>query len=512
MEARVGRAIGVLYGTGGVTAAGLFDVKLDAGREYALVCDFTDQRGAPEHTTLGMFGSIVVPKKTQPLAIVHVGVVDVAGGKVAHDQSVLIDGSRITIVGSSASVKLPAGSRTVDGRGRFLIPGLWDMHGHLFENSSRGGADEVALAFPAYLANGVTGVRDMWTTLEGLAKVREWNASERAGMLEGPRIIGTSTMISGPGAGESNTIVVTTAARGRQVVDSLIDGGAKTIKVQNNLSRESYFAIAAEARQRHVPFVGHVTGTVTAREAADSGQLTIEHLLAIPDGCSAQEAEVMRRRGDPATPRGSMAQFVFDTYDDSTCAALARHLAARGTWVVPTSVVKTFNFPDDSLRTGHRGIEYAPADRRATWPRAPQLDSARLAFARANFARTLHIIGILQHNGVGLLAGTDITNPWLEYGFSLQDELALMTDAGLTPAEALRTATTNPARFFAASDTIGAVAKGQVADLVLLDANPLLDIHNTRRIRAVVAGGRLYDRVALDSMLARAKRAAAVMK
>jgi imidazolonepropionase-like amidohydrolase len=452
-------------------------------------------------------------------AITHVAVVDVTRGRLLDDQTVIVSGARIARVGPASSITVASGTRILDGRGKFLIPGLWDMHSHVFENSSRAASPDMhALAFPLYIANGVTGVRDMWTTLEEIPLTARWVQAESDGSLIGPRVVPTSTMISGPGrGGEQHTIIVTTPEAGRRVVDSLVAGGARTIKVQNNLSRDAYLAIADEARVRGVPYVGHVTATMTVREAARAGQHSIEHGTGLHDGCSREEAAIMRRRSEPSQSsdpehRAALQRFIADTYDDSTCRSLATSLVEHDTWLVPTSVVKTIGTPDDGLRTGHRGYVYAPADARAVWDANRVPDSAAVAHARANFARSLRIIGLMARSGVSIMAGTDVTNSWLTYGFSLQDELALMTAAGLSPLEALRTATLNPARFLQVTDSLGDVATGQIADLVLLDANPLIDIHNTQRIRAVLRAGHLYDRTALDSLLARARLVADSMR
>lgn len=461
--------------------------------------------------SVGLAGVTAAQTRTPPrlTAITHVTVVDVVGGRLLDDQTVVVSGSRIAQMGAATSTPVAAGAAIVDGHGRFLIPGLWDMHAHVFENSNVNVIENHALSFPLYIANGVTGVRDMWTTLEDMPRAAQWNKAEDAGLLAGPRIVPTSTMLSGPGVREAHTIVLTSPEAARRVVDSLVAGGVRAIKVQNNLSRDVYFAIADEARIKAVTFVGHVTIVVTAREAAIAGQHTIEHSTGVPDGCSREEAEIMRRRANPAD-RG-VGQFVLDTYDDSTCRALAHTFVEHDTWLVPTSDTKIIGIPDDSLRTGHRGYLYTPARSRAEWAKEPTRDSSAVARTRQSFSRGLAIVGLMSRNGVSIMAGTDL-NSWQSIGFALQDELALMTASGLSPLEALRTATLNPARFFGATDSLGSVSAGHVADLVLLDANPLLDIHNARRIRAVMRAGRLYDRAALDSLLAEARRVAEAMK
>jgi imidazolonepropionase-like amidohydrolase len=451
-----------------------------------------------------------VPQAPREMAITHVSVVDVEKGGLLDDQTVIVSGNRISRMAAASSVRAPAGALVVDGRGKFLIPGLWDMHAHVFENSARSGADMHTLEFPLYIANGVTGLRDMWTTLEEIPLLQRWIKAEDAGLLVGPRVIPTSTMISGPAVSERGTIVVTTPAAARRVVDSLVAGGARTIKVQNNLDRDVYLAIADEAKVRGVRYVGHVAASMRASEAASAGQHSIEHGLGLDDGCSREEAEIMRRREilrrgpDPAI-RAGMRRLIDSTYDDAVCRSLARVFVEHDTWVVPTFVTRNIGLPDDSLRTAHRGYPYTPAADRARWSTQRVRDSSVVAAGRVSFVRSLKITGLMFRNGVSIMAGTDAGNAWVSHGFSLQDELVHMTEAGLPPLDALRTATLNPARFLAATDSLGTVAAGHIADLVLLDANPPVDIHNTQRIRAVIRAGHLYDRAKLDSLLADAK-------
>lgn len=449
------------------------------------------------------------PRQT---AITHVTVVDVVSGRLLDDQTVVVSGNRISEMGAAASIRVASGTSTVDGRGKFLIPGLWDMHTHIFQNFDEVVTENHELSFRLFIANGVTGVRDLYTTLEDLPRAAAWTKAEEAGMLAGPAIVPTSTMITGAVVPEAHTIIVTTPEAGRRVVDSLAAGGARAIKVQERLTRDEYFAIADEAKIKGVKLVGHVTIPVSAWEATKAGQHSIEHASGLSDGCSREEPEIMRRRAAAGPGRQeAIGQFVFDTYDETTCRALARSFVDHDTWLVPTSDTKAHGYPDDSLRTGHRGYPYAPAKSRAEWSKLPVRDSAAVTTSRVRFSRGLAILGLMSRNGVSIMAGTD-GNAWQVKGFSLQDELALMCAAGLSPLEALRTATLNPARFLEATDSLGSVAVGHVADLVLLDANPLLDIHNTRQIRAVMRAGRLYDRVALDTLLAQAKRVADAMK
>jgi len=416
-------------------------------------------------------------------------------------------------VGARANVVVPAGTRVVDGRGKYLMPGLWDMHGHLFQHSSRPGTDEHALQFPLYIANGVTGVRDMWTNLEDLTRVRHWNADRATGALLAPRILPTGPMFDGEGGILNNVLVVTSATDARHAVDSVVDGGARAIKIHDALSREAFLAIAARAKERGVPLIGHVPASVTVREAVSAGQHSIEHLNGIADGCASAKAEgeAARIRGDRAqrASAGKVQQLIVDGYDEHRCLDLMRELARRGVWQVPTLIAaqRRLILPD-SIVTTRADLRYVSAADREDWRKQLEVQRQRQSptierSRRLVFAQDMREVLAMNRAGVPLLAGTDITNPWQVPGFSLHEELALLVEAGLTPAEALRAATVSAARYANMTDSLGTVARGKLADLVLLDANPLLDIGNAARIRAVVLNGRFLGRLTLDSLLER---------
>lgn len=280
------------------------------------------------------------------------------------------------------------------------------------------------------------------------------------------------------------------------------------------MPRDVYFALAARAKERGVPLIGHVPGAITVLEAARAGQKSIEH-YGIADGCASVEAETeaMRLRSDRSQrqPPGKVQQLIVDGFDERRCGELLRELARLGTWQVPTLVASRFRLvPSDPASTSRPELQYVAAAERDQWTtsRSAAIQQTAPALAetrRQVFAQQKRIVGLMQRAGVPLLAGTDVTNPWLVPGFSLHDELALFVEAGLTPAEALRTATLAPASYFGETGRTGTVAKDRTADLVLLDANPLADIHNTLKVRAVVLNSRYVDRRALDQLLAAAR-------
>ena len=469
------------------------------------------------HTALALAGSVLISgalsvvaagQALPVLAFTHVTVVDVASGKLQADQALIIVGNRIARVGPAESTPVPPGATVIDAPRTFVIPGLWDMHVHLFRHFVNPPADVHDRYFALFLANGVTGVRDMWTTLEDYETISAWRRAAAAGALLGPRVEGSSTVVDGVPPIWPQSIHVTDPAAARRVVDSLAHGGAATIKVYTNLSRDVYFAIVTEAHRLGLPFAGHLPLSIRASEASDSGQKSIEHLGFIDD-CSTALDSIVKLRMDPSLPRpeGGVAGLMLRTYSDSLCNALFRRFVKNGTWQVPTLAVQGMaGVQYDSVLAADPHLPFITADERARWERrAAQIPplSPQQADARHRMIQLrLKIVGAMQRAGVPILAGTDVANPWIVAGFSLHDELAFFVQAGMTPLAALQTATLNPARYFGAVDSLGTVAPGKIADLVLLEANPLDDIRNTERIRAVVANGRFLSRPVLDSLLA----------
>ncbi len=446
--------------------------------------------------------------RADSVAFTHVTVIDMTGAAPKRDRTVVVTGNRIAQVGP-ASTKIPRGALVIDGSGKFLIPGFWDMHVHF---------GETARSFPLFIANGVTGVREVGGDPEKSFRWREQTAS---GELVGPRIVACGPIIDGPDpAAHGPTIVVGTPAEGRKAVADLAALGTDCLKVYDRLPRDAYFTIVDEAKRRQIPVVGHVPLTVTTAEASEAGQRSIEHLGTIFEGVSTIEAELRRLEAAPP-PAGDPSEFprriaargerMLDTYDERKAAALFRLLAKNRTWQVPTLVVKRGQtFIDDLSRAGDERLKYVPEADREWWTpqknffaryRTPEY----IVHRKRLYRRELELVGAMQRAGVPLLIGTDLSSAWVFPGFSLHDELQLFVEAGLTPLQALQSATRNPAEFLGERASAGTVEKGKVADLVLLDANPLEDVRNSRKIRAVVRKGRYFSREALDEMLARAE-------
>jgi imidazolonepropionase-like amidohydrolase len=430
------------------------------------------------------------------LAITHVTVIDATGAPPQPDMTVIVKDGRIVELGKSAAVKDPAAATIVDGAGRYLIPGLWDMHVHTVFGDWLPRNEKIVL--PLFVANGVTGVRDMGGDLDVL---KVWRASIKAGRLLGPRMVIAGPMLDGPVPRFPSSAPVKDAAQAREVVDDLKARGVDFIKIQSLIPRDGYFAAADEARKLGIVFVGHVPDAVRASEASNAGQKSIEHFTGIFEGCSTIEDQLIKG------PK-SLGVNV-KTYDPARAQALIALMAKNQTWQVPTLVWERGQWLVDDIDLSHDPLtKYAPpAWKDRTWPMfvkdiMKDMDTDPLAVRKQFVQMELDMTLAMFRAGVPFMAGTDTAAGVHVFpGFSLHQELGLFVRAGLSPMQALQTATLNPAKFLGTLADQGTVERGKVADLVLLDANPLDDIANTQKIRAVILAGRYFDRAALDRML-----------
>lgn len=444
------------------------------------------------------------------LALTGGTVIDVERGRLLPERTVLIAGGRIVAAGPSARVTVPDGARVLDIRGKFVIPGLWDMHVHAFDPALEG---------PLFLAFGVTGVRQM----AGLPVLLARRDSLRAGAVTGPRMVLASPMLDGPNPLwrqiPDYTIAVGSAAEGTRAVDFVHDRGWELVKVYTKLPAEAFFAVAARARALGMPVVGHVPDLVNAADAAEAGMRTLEHDAGLDLACSAREDELRDTlRAALATAPGwdqygPVQQRVTEqaqaSRDPARCARLYARLARSGAYWTPTlALMQGGALMGDSAVLDRVPMQWV---RPRTWWRQNlrAVPAPERAAREQEAARRRAMFGEMHRAGVPLLAGTDSGNPNLVAGWSLHEELALLVDAGLAPLDALRAATLTPARALRMTDSLGTVRRGAVADLVVLDANPLENIRATRQIHAVVAAGRLITAADREALLAQATSLAA---
>lgn len=467
---------------------------------------------------------LVAQQAVPPIAFTHVTVLTMADSQALVNQTVVVSGNRIVGLGPSATMAIPAGSRVIKASGKFLLPGLWDMHAHLPDDSTTR-----ALMFPLYLANGVTGLRDMWGDCEsicagidsaGLAPaasvVRAWKHDIAAGTLLGPRLVAAGNGLRGPEPSFPGTHAVTDSADAVTAVLYAKAEGADFLKVMGDVPRDAYFALLREARADGLSVAGHVPAGVTPFEASDSGQRSIEHLQGAARQCTGQPDSVRAlrsaRASDTSATRRAMLtralnHLAVSSFDEASCQPYFARLVQNDTWQVPTLIVwrEIAGVRDHDTRRDPY-LRYTTTRLRWDWDpandfRLRNLSSEDFASLKELYAGNLRIVGAMGRAGVPLLAGSDVLNQYVYPGFGLHEELSALVEAGLSPRAALQSATTAPAQFFRATDSLGTVAVGQLADLVLLDASPLTDVRNASRIRAVVVNGQLLTRKDLDELL-----------
>jgi imidazolonepropionase-like amidohydrolase len=403
-------------------------------------------------------------RQNRSIVFNRVTIIDVKNAASKSGMTVIIKGRRIAAIGKTGKVKIPKDAEIIDASGKFLIPGLWDMHAHFGTDDFDKNAH-----LRLFIINGVTGIRIM----DGEPEYHSWRKEAESGNLLAPRMLIASRII---GFGDLSNI---SEAATREEVRRAKQEGADFIKVHDYVLRESYFALIDEAKRLNLSVEGHVPTSITAAEAAQAGQKSIEHFTGL------DEAKA----------------------DDKKAESLALTLKKNRTWLCPTIIMRSnYASLDNTDFANDSRLKYVKPSWKKRWLNMTK-DSVKTPIEewskrRETVRKEKALIGKMQRAGVGILAGTDTANPYVFPGFSLHDELAMLVEAGLTPMQALQAATFNAAKFFNKSDSLGTIEKGKLADLVLLDANPLENIGNTKKINSVVLNGRLFDRNDLDKMLA----------
>ncbi|MEI6506044.1 MAG: hypothetical protein WCO90_09225, partial [Planctomycetota bacterium] len=381
----------------------------------------------------------------RPLVFTHVTVIDATGAPAQPDMTVVVAGNRISALGKSGMVPVPRNARVTDAKGQFMIPGLSEMHTHAFIRSRK--------SFPLYVmyllvANGVTTVRDFGSSGERddfgdfpYMQDLEWRQAIATGAVLGPRLNLSLTVVNGPRApGYPRTwATVADGAQAREEVVFLKKLGADFIKEYDQLSRESYFALADEAKKQGIPFAGHVPIALTAAEASDAGQRSLEHDYGVLFGCSTKETELMQKEQELfGTGKGAMrgilrledVKTLVGTYSEEKAGALFAKFVKNDTFVTPSLVRASVDRPD---ATDPRVVKYfSPALREYSYPsstvsRPPNPEVVEAQTLMYQYHRRL--VAAMQRAGVKMLVGTD--NSF--FGSAVQDELAEFVKAGLTP-------------------------------------------------------------------------------
>ncbi|MBI3818308.1 MAG: amidohydrolase family protein [Planctomycetes bacterium] len=443
------------------------------------------------------------------LAIVNVSVIDTASGTARPGQSIVISNEIIENAGAAPDVTIPDDARVLDGKGKFIIPGLWDMHTHLDDPELlelKPNELEKQQSLPLFVLQGVTAARDMGGSLDLLGL---WSGRIQKNELLGPALFFGGPLVDGPKPMWPESVAVSTPEDGRAAVRDLKKRGAEFIKVYSLVPRDAYFAIADEAKKEKIVFCGHTPDAVTNIEASDAGQKSLEHLLGmVRDITDPQSLKAAKAAIDPAMAPSAKRDALIDAMlahqDPAREAELIKTLLKNHTWICPTLVVwnrRVYynpNRPELALR-----LPLIPAYLREWWNPAKNVHlKSRPAESSAQekklYERGKQLTLALQEAGVPLMTGSDMGgNPHCFAGFGVHDELECLVDAGLTAAEALAAATRIPAEYMMEDAHLGTIQKGKRADMVLLNSNPLVNIKNTQDIEAVFYRGRYLNKTRL---------------
>ena len=435
-------------------------------------------------------------------AFVGVTVVPMDRDRTIPNQTVIVRGARITEMGAAGTVRVPAGAMRVDGRGKYLMPGLIDMHAHLAAGDGSIGTPMGRL-LALDVANGITTARSMGTPPAQVVPALEIRDRIARGELAGPRLIVYAPSIHGQNTqGAADAAAKVAAAR---------EAGYEGIKIHGNLGREAYDSLIAAAKRARLPVAGHVTGDVGLLHSARSGQ-QLEHLDGwIPAILPADMAAAPAAQGQVVVDEAILARV-----DEARIPVVASELKRHGAWAGPTLSLFEVIVSDEPAATlaARPEMRYAPRPAITAWTtqRTQQLAGAPpLAGRQRWLGLRKRIAKTLADSGVGLLAGSDSPQFFSVPGFALHREIAHLADAGLTPYQALAAATSGAARYLGAGD-IGTIATGRRADLLLLDANPLANVSAATRPAGVMLAGRWLPRATLDALLAEVEKSAAAVQ
>jgi len=417
----------------------------------------------------------------EAIAFVDVNLVPMDSERILSGQTVLVENGRLTRVGPTGEVEIPAEAQIIAGEGRFLMPGLTDMHVHVKEEN------ELLL----FVANGVTTIRNMWGGAGALRAMGfpdhlAWRAQIENGELFGPNLYTSGPIMEGPPKTMPLMEVYDNPKAAEEAVRWQVSQGYDFIKVYDYLDQPTYDAVIETAHDLNVEVAGHVPKQVGLDKVLKGGQITMEHLSGFIDNDA----------GEYIIPEDELAAYAIKTREAEA-------------WVCPTIAVYQMYVPNEDLHLleDRPEMAYVSPGMKLTWKYFSRPGSmGNLTYQGDYPARIremfLSTTSILHENGVRFILGTDSDNPYLVPGFSLLDELDYLVEAGFTPYEALETGTRNPAEALGKLDEFGTIEVGKRADLILLDANPLEDVRNIRQRAGVMLRGRWLSEAELQRMLA----------
>lgn len=450
------------------------------------------------------------------LVIKNVTIIDAKNG-LQKGKTVLIKGNRILKVGDVKAIQFAKNSKVIDGKGKFLIPGLWDAHVHLtFEKAL------TPAMFRLFLAYGITSVRDTGGLLHLITPERDKAQKDTKNsprvMISGPLLDGIPTVYDGSSIFNPHIGIGSgTAAEAEQLVDKMLAADVDLLKAYEMLTPEAFKAIINKGKANGIPITGHVPLSMDVIEASNAGMSSMEHLRNLEFACASDWEALLEKRQkmlfDGKNEKGSILRrnihkaqrsHAIGNQDKTRRDKVLKHLANNETWQIPTLTITTAASERFNLRSDWQAtFNQLPTSVKQVWSKgAKEYAKSPVSEADANRSQwAFEMISHLKKANVDIMAGTDCPIFFLTPGYSLHEELALLVKGGLSPLEAIEAATTKPAKYFKLEKELGLIAEGMLADLVLLNANPLEDIRNTLKINAVMRDGKWHNRAALDQLL-----------
>lgn len=454
-------------------------------------------------------------QKKADLLIRSVRIIDVKTGHITANQAIAVRNDRIIEVMNNQQSGRYQATQTVDGKGRYAMPGLWDMHMHF------GGGDTLAEEnknfLPLYLAHGVTTIRDCAADIS--PDVLQWRDSINAGQLQGPTIFTSGPKLEGYKSVWLGDLEIGTSAELQQALDSLQKLKVDFVKItENTIKPDIYLEALKEARKRGLPISGHVPYVLTMQQVTDAGLSSVEHLTYAWKAGVKDDAAFARAIANGEIKGKDINKYILQNFDTAAAMKTYRHMAEKGTFLTPTLTLgHLLAYFDQDNHAHDPYLQYIGKGLQRTYEmrvkRVAMDDSAAIVWRKMLYEKSSAVLPLLQKAGVTIMAGTDAgyLNSFDFPGIGLHQELALMVKAGLTPLQALQASVINAPAFLHKTD-YGAIAAGKKADILLLNANPLADIHNTQQIYGLVVKGKILDRAALDALLQEVKEKTALTK
>ena len=446
--------------------------------------------------------------------IIHAAtIIDVMHGKLIPNKTIVINGKKIIAVINDQQAASYISENNIDAKGKFLLPGLWDMHMHF------GGGDtlieENKNLLMLYLANGITSVRDCAADIS--PAVLQWRKEINEGSLKGPTIYTAGPKLEGYKSIWVGDIEVNNSTELNKAIDSLQKIKVDFVKITDNTMKAAlYLEALAETRKRGFQITGHIPAALTLTQVSDAGLSAIEHIGYLLRAGNSNEAGYSAKITSGQLTVKDYNKLLLQQFDTIAAMKVYRQLAKNGTAVVPTlSISYTVAYLDKDDHKNDEYLQYIGKGLRNTYnwrvERAAKDSADAIQFRHELFERSAGLLPLLQKAGVKIIAGTDAgyLNSFDYPGLSLHKELALMVQYGLSPLQALQASIINGPAFFKREKDYGTIAAGKIADLLLLDENPLLNINATEKIAAVIVKGEVYNRSRLDELLQEVKRRAA---